>query len=121
MMRLKAVRGLLVGEVASLRVAAVESAEEGFDAASEQVAREREALAKARRRALLVAVLDGVALAVLFAFRDAGRAFLSTEGEELVFTLGVLVVAVHLGFRLAQFLQLRTVERLYEELLGREA
>lgn len=121
MMRLKAVRGLLVGEVASLRVAAVESAEEGFDADSEQVAREREALAKARRRALLVAVLDGAALAVLFYFRDAGRAFLSTEGEEVVFTLGVLVVAVHLGFRLAQFLQLRTVERLYEELLGREA
>ena len=119
-MRLKAVRGLLVGEVASLRVAAVESAEEGVDIDAEQVARERGALAKARRRALLVALLDATALAVLFVFRDAGRAFLSIEGEEAVFTLGVLIVAVHLGFRLAQYIQLRSVERLYVELLERE-
>lgn len=121
MMRLKAVRALLVGEVAGLRVVAVEAAEEGFDVAAEQFVREREVLTKARRRALLVALLDGVALVVLFAFRDAGRAILPTQGEEMVFTLGVLVVAIHLGFRLAQHLQLRTVERLFEELVERES
>lgn len=119
MMRLRAVRALLVGDVASLHVARVEGVDEG--ASAEQVAREREALDKARKKALFVVCLDAVALAVLFLLRDETRVFLTLgRGEETAFTLGVLVVAVHLGFRLAQLQQLKTVERLYDELMERE-
>jgi hypothetical protein len=119
MMRLRAVRALLVGDVASLRVARVEGS--GEAAWKEQAAREREALEKARRRALLIVGLDAVALAVLFLLRDRGAPFLALgRGEEGAFTLGVLLVAVHLGYRLAQLRQLRTVERLYGELMERE-
>ena len=121
MMRLRAVRALLVGEVAALRVVAAEEEAGGPEAWAEQAARERAVLHAARRRALLVVCLDGAAIAVLFLLRDRGGAFLALgRGEEGAFTLGVLLVAVHLGFRLAQYLHLRTVERLHGELAARE-
>lgn len=118
MMRLRAVRSLLV-DAASLRVAEVEGGDQ--EAWRERAAREEEAIHKARRRALLVVWLDAVALAVLFVLRGEADAFLALgQGEEGVFTLGVLLVAVHLGFRLAQYLQLRQVDHLYRELMERE-
>jgi len=114
MLRLRAVRSLLVRDVAHLRPG------EGPDA--EGSARiERETLARARQRALAMALLAAVALAVLFVFRDSSRDFLPVgRNEEAFFTLGVVFVAAFLGFRLAQFLQLRTVERVYAELEERE-
>lgn len=121
MMRLRAVRSLLVGEVASLRV---QGRPEGADdeAWAELAEQERDSLAKAKRRALLVVALDAAALAVLFLLRDRSDVWLPTgPTEETVFTLGVVVVAVHLGFRLAQLLLYRDVERVYEELAEREA
>ena len=119
MMRLRAVRALLVAEVAALRVPRVDGV--GEEVLAEQAARDREALDKARRKALLVVCLDAVALAVLFLLRDGTGVFLTLgRGEEAAFTLGVLVVAVHLGFRLAQVQHLKTVDRLVDELLERE-
>ncbi|HEX2253940.1 MAG TPA: hypothetical protein VHQ65_11790 [Thermoanaerobaculia bacterium] len=116
MLRLRAVRALLVDDVAGLRV--VRGEEIGPD---EELAREREALERARRRALLMAALDLVAIAVLFVLREPGRVFLFLgRGEETVFTLGVLAIAVHLGFRLAQYQSYRDLARLYEELVERE-
>lgn len=113
MMRLAAVRTLLVRDLAHLRPG------EGADA--EASARlEREVLARARRRALTMALLAAGALVVLFLFRDQDRAFLPVGGEETLFTLGVVFVAAFLGFRLAQFLQLQAVERVWAELAERE-
>lgn len=64
----------------------------------------------AARRALLVAAIDALAIALLFVLRDRSRSFLLLErSPDAVFTLGVLAVAVHLGFRLAQYRQLRRV------------
>lgn len=81
----------------------------------------REILLLARRRARLVALLDFAALAVLFALRDRAETFLASEGTEAVFTLGVLAVAVHAGFRLAQAASLGAVTRACAELEAREA
>jgi hypothetical protein len=116
---------LLIGEVACLRVpemAPAEGTEEDLTQAwAAQAAREREALAKARRRSVLVVCLDAAALFVLFLFRDRGQVFLPTgPSEETIFTLGVLVIAVHLGFRLGQYFTYRNVDRVVEELAQRE-
>jgi hypothetical protein len=132
MLRIRAVKSLLIGEVASLRVpemaaAAGEGEEKGAEEAlraahTAQEAREREVLARARRRAVLVVCLDAAALLVLFLFRDRGRTFLPTgPQEETVFTLGVILIAVHLGFRLGQYFTYRNVGRVVDELDEREA
>jgi hypothetical protein len=105
MLRPRAVRSLLM-EVAALRPPddddpAVESAPGHA---------EKGALRQAARRALLVVVIDALALVLLFALRDRSGSFLQLDrSPDSVFTLGVLVVAVHLGFRLAQYLHLRRV------------
>ncbi len=109
-------RELLIDEVAGLRVARGRG-----EPPAEVAAREREALASARRRALFAAALDAVAVAVLFLLRDRGRVFFFLgPAEEAVFTLGVLLVTAHLGFRLGQYLTLSSVSRLVEELLERD-
>jgi len=117
---------LLIGEVACLRVPEVAAAEGAGEedltqAWAAQTAREREALARARRRSVLVVCLDAAALLVLFLFRDRGQVFLATgPSEETIFTLGVIVIAVHLGFRLGQYFTYRNVDRVCEELTQRE-
>jgi len=114
MIRLRAVRSLLVRDVAHLRPGVAPDVE-----ASARI--ERETLARARRRALAMALLAAAALVVLFVFRDTGQPFLSVgRGEELLFALGVSFIAAFLGFRLAQFLHLQTVERVCAELEERE-
>lgn len=110
-------RALLV-EAAGLRVAAPAAAEGEPDRA--QAAGEREELDRARRRALVVAVLDAAAIAVLLLLRQSDRFLVLGRNEETIFTVGVLVIAVHLGFRLAQAMTLGTVRRLHEELSERE-
>jgi hypothetical protein len=106
------VRALLV-EVAGVRLPAGATAEE-------ETSHEREALDRARRRALVVAVLDAAAIALLVLLRQSDRFLVLGRNEETLFTLGVLVVAVHLGFRLAQGMTIGTVRRLHEELVERE-
>lgn len=120
MIRLRAVRSLLVGDVAGLRV--VDATGEAGEARwAEQAARERRALEKARRRAALVATLDAAALLVLFVLRERSTTFLPVgPTEETVFTVGVIAIAAHLGFRLAQMFLYRNVARIYEELTERE-
>ena len=116
MLRLRAVRALLVDDVGNLRVVRGEEI-----APEEELAREREALERARKRSALVAAVDLAAIAVLFALRDPGRVFLFLgRGEETAFTLGVLALAVHLGFRLAQYQAYRDLARLHQELVERE-
>lgn len=117
MLRIRAVRALLAEEVGGLARSTVEG-----ETLGEAAERERRGLAKAARRALMVAVLDLVAVAVLFALRDPARSFLDPgPTEEGAFTVGVLLVVAHAGFRFAQYRQLKTVERLHEELGEREA
>lgn len=78
------------------------------------------ALERARRRGRLIVALDLAAIAILFFFRDRGMPFLSAgAGEETIFTLGVLAIAVHAGFRLGQLEKLSAVARLSEDLTGR--
>lgn len=83
----------------------------------EELAAQLEALQQAERRAKLVVALDWLALAVLFVFRDTAAPFLPFDGTiETVFTLGVLAVAVHSGFRLGQLEKYRAVLRVHEEI-----
>jgi hypothetical protein len=90
MLRKRAIRSLLVEQVAGLRL----------------------------REALLMVGLDWIALAVLFLLRDRGATFLPMDGTiETVFTLGVMIVAIHSGFRLGQLEKYRAVARAHEDLL----
>ena len=111
MLRPRAIRSLLL-DVAALRRPPAESA-----GTAESLDDERAALRHAARRALLVVVVDALAIAILFAMRDRTRAFLVFDrSPETVFTLGVLLVAIHLGFRLAQYMQLQRVARALDDL-----
>jgi len=87
------------------------------DAEAEELSAQLEALHQAERRAKLVIALDWLALVVLFVFRDTATPFLPFDGTiETVFTLGVLAVAVHSGFRLGQLEKYRAVSRVHEEI-----
>jgi hypothetical protein len=113
MLRPRAIRSLLL-EVGAVRPPAMDESGPAVDA---QLPAERSAVRQAARRALLVVAIDALALALLFLLRDRGRAFLALErSPDTVFTIGVLVVAAHLGFRLAQYLQLQRIERALDEL-----
>ena len=123
MLRLRAVRALLVEDVAGLRRRPGPPARPADDDEPVEDPRLREAreLATARRRALAVALLCAGALVALFALREPGRPWLAPGlSEEGAFTAGVLLVAAYAGFRLAQYLHLRTVSRIHSELLERE-
>lgn len=132
MLRKRAIRSLLIEEVAALRPPEAEdrpdegeaeggpgsteaSAAEGVDERGEE---EQElALRNAERRAKLVVALDWIALVVLFALRDTTQAFLPFGPTiDTVFTLGVVAVAIHSGFRLGQLEKYRAVARAYERL-----
>jgi hypothetical protein len=77
-------------------------------------------LDKARRRAQLVVLLDWFALAVLFFLRAPGKTWLPVgPTEETVFTIGILALAVHSGFRLGHLEKLRAVGRVLEDLQDR--
>ena len=132
MLRPRAVRELLV-EAAGVRSVApavdVEEAGEAGAAAGEAAAdaaeaarrREREALDRAHRRGVVVAALDAAAIVVLLLLRENDRFLVLGRTEEAIFSLGVLVVAVHLGYRLAQVMTVGTVRRLHAELAERES
>ncbi len=136
MLRPRAVRALLVEEVAGLRTGGVAGDESSNDEAAatslpdgeagtgaadrETIERERTTLARAARRALFFVVLDLVAVAVLFAFRPAVAFLTLGPSEEAVFTVGVLAVTLHAGYRLAQYRRLHTLARLHAELVERE-
>ena len=111
MLRARAVRAILF-DLAGLRIEAADDETE-----AERLAGEGENLERAIRRAGLVAALDAGAIVVLFALRDRHSSFLPVgASEETVLTLGVLAIAVHMGFRLAQWMLYRSVRRALEEL-----
>lgn len=124
MLRMRAVRALLFDEVAGLRRGGARSAApESAAAASEteeRLQQERE-LDRARRRALVVAVACAAAVVALFVLREPARPWLVPgRGAEGAFAIGVLLVTAYAGFRLAQYLHLRTVARVHRELTERE-
>ncbi len=80
-----------------------------------------EALSRARRRAIVVVALDWVAILVLVVLYGGGGSQLTFAGEQTLFTLGILAVAAHSGFRLAQLQKLRSIARLCEELEDRRS
>lgn len=83
-------------------------------------ASDRETLEHARRRALAVAIFEWLAILVLILFHDQRTQQLTLSGsEQTLFSLGILVIAVHSGFRFANFLKLRTITRLCDELEAR--
>jgi hypothetical protein len=113
MLRTRAVRSLLL-DVGAVRPPAMEESGPPVDVQHDA---DRSVVRQAARRALLVVAIDALALSLLFLLRDRGRAFLALErSPDTVFTIGVLVVAAHLGFRLAQYLQLQRIARALDEL-----
>ena len=118
MLRLSAVRSLLVEEVGGLR--GIAAAVDG-ETSKEAGGRERAALTRAARRSLFFVVLDLTAVTALFFLRAPAGAFLAPGAtEEGIFTLGILAIVAHAGYRFAQYRHLRTVARLHQELVERE-
>ena len=112
MLRPRYVRGLL------LELSGVRTRSDVEDSDSEGRERQRGQLERSARRALGVAVLDGVALVVLLGWRLYSDQAVLPLGrtEESVFTVAVVVIAVHLGFRLAQRQWLASVLRSWDDL-----
>ena len=80
-----------------------------------------EAMARVRRRALIVIILDWLAILTLVLLGDRGLPMMSLgASEHTVFTLAILAVATHSGFRLGQLEKLRAVARAAERLAGRD-
>lgn len=99
MLRTEAVEDLLVDEIARIR-----RTEERDEPRLERVAR-------ARRRALVAAALDWGAILMLFLLREPLSSFLQIgASEETIFTLAILAIAVHSGFRLGQWEKYGAVE-----------
>jgi len=114
MWREAAVRSLLLEGICNLP----ETGEVGSDSPPEPDADQR--LHKARRRAALVIAVDWAALLVLFLLRGSNRAWLPLgPTEESIFTLSILAISVHSGFRLGQLEKLRSVTRVLEDLRER--
>lgn len=101
MWRTRAVLSLLYEDVAGLPREEEATAE-----------RRAETMSRARRRALIAVAIDWAAIVVLVLVGD-GTAPMLTLGpaERAVFTVAILVVAVHSGFRLGQIEKLRAVAR----------
>jgi hypothetical protein len=65
----------------------------------------------------VIVALDWLALLILLFFRSGGDPWLSFgPQEETVFTIGVLAVAIHSGFRLGQLEKLRATARILADL-----
>ncbi len=110
MWRTRAVLSLLHEEIAGLPYDAQETPE-----------RRAEIMRRARRRALIVIALDWAAILVLVLFGDRALPTLTFgAGERTVFTLAILAVATHSGFRLGQLEKLRAVARAGDRLVGRD-
>jgi hypothetical protein len=126
-LRYRAIRSLLVEDVAGLRLGSPDdppdesppggSAEPAEALEAARLEDEEQALRHAERRALLVVGLDWLALAVLFVLRDTAAPFLPFDPTvDTVFTLGILAVAIHSGFRLGQLEKYRAILRVHHDL-----
>ena len=110
MWRTHAVLSLLYEEVAGLPQGELESDEE-----------RGEAMERVRRRAGIVVALDWAAIVFLVIFGERTLPTLTFgPTPHVVFTLAILAVAVHSGFRLGQLEKLRAVGRAGERLTRRD-
>lgn len=110
MWRTRAVLSLLHEEIAGLPYNEADTPEQ-----------RSEAMDRARRRALIVIALDWAAIVALVLLGDHGLPPLTLGAAEgTVFTLAILAVAVHSGFRLGQLSNLRAVARAGARLAGRD-
>ena len=117
MWRTRAVISMLVEDIAGLPL----PSDRDEDSSPSEGRPELEPLARAIRRARLVIAVDWIAILVLFVFRDPSRPFLpGGQSIETIFTLGVLAVAAHSGFRWAQLDRYQAVQRLTSELRDRQ-
>ena len=107
--RTRAIRSFLVEDVAALRPA------------EETAVEARRALQAASRKGRGVAGFDLAALLVLIWVRSATPPVLELgRSAEALFSLGLLAIAVHCGFRLGQLEKYRAVERTLDELERRD-
>ena len=110
MWRTRAALSLLHEEIAGLPRDTAETAET-----------RSEALRRARRRAVIVIVLDWAAIIALTLLGERVAPTMTLgPTEDTVFTLALLAVAVHSGFRLGQLQTLRTVARAQERLAAQD-
>lgn len=106
MLRPRAIRALLLEQVVGLSRPDADGAEPAA-----------ERLRGLRRRALVLVVVEWLAILVLILVRDSDLPYLTLgRTEQTAFAIGVLVVAVHSGFKLGQWEKLRSVERAVAEL-----
>lgn len=118
MWRTRAVVTMLIEDIAGLRPLSNTEADTPTDQAGLP---DLEPLTRGIRRARLVIAFDWIAILVLFLFRDPSAPFLpGDQTVDTVFTVGVLAIATHAGFRWAQLDRYRAVLRLCDDLLGRE-
>lgn len=108
MFRPRAVRQLLTEDVAGLA---------SRDDTDEEAG---QALERARRRAITVAVVDWIAIIILVVLRSRNaEVFTLGPTEDSIFSIGILAVAIHSGFRLGQYEKLSAVSRVVTELDAR--
>ena len=74
-------------------------------------------LERVRRRAILVVAMDWIALLVLVFVRARSAQVLDIgPSEDSIFSLGLLAIAAHSGFRLGQLEKLHAVRRALDSL-----
>lgn len=128
MLRIRAVKSLLIEEVGGIvlpRSEAAETfsgdpAESSAEPAADEPPQYVEELGRASRKALLIVVLCWAAILVLLVTHEDRGRFLSFEELETVFTVGILLVATYSGFRLGQWEKYRAIRRVVNELSERE-
>lgn len=110
MLRIGAVRQLLVEDVCGIRREPGAHEESAAD----------DSLARAQRRATAVIVLDWIAILVLaFARAQAGESLTFGPHESGIFSIGLLAIAIHSGFRMGQLEKYRAASRVLDELTER--
>ncbi|MFQ5525697.1 MAG: hypothetical protein ACE5GX_05490 [Thermoanaerobaculia bacterium] len=108
MLRIRAIRQILLEDIAGLS----QSREE----------RDDESLKRARKRAVAVVVVDWAAIVILVLARAKSGSVLPVgPTEDSIFALGLLAIAAHSGFRLGQLEKLSAVDRTIRELDARAA
>ncbi len=111
MFRTRAVRQLLLEEIGGVTA----GSSEGTAGAGEDDP--RALLERSRRRAIMVVAIDWIAILILvFARARGGQAFGIGPNEDSIFSLGLLAIAVHSGFRLGQIEKLQAVSRTLDEI-----
>ena len=117
MFRTHAVRQLLLEDIAGIPHS---KSARGGDSDSPELDDSSTLLERARRRNTLVVVLDWIALLVLVFARVRSAQVLDIgPSEDSIFSLGLLAIAAHSGFRLGRLEKLHAVRRALDGLSKR--